>query len=239
MPTARNIKEQLLETYPYRFELHAHTCPVSSCSEITAKELVRRYAALGAHGVVVTNHAIRSLIGDIGYEEWSELYLRDFFEAREQGEKQGVKVLLGMEIRFPQNNNDYLIYGIDEDFLPIAWEYMTTDLHKFYTDCHAPDRLILQAHPFRNGMEPVAPADLDGYEVFNMHPNHNSRVSVAATLHREQGGVIIGGTDFHHPGQEGRLFTCFREMPQDSKDLVRLLRGGDYIFTIEDKVILP
>lgn len=53
---AKEIKEALSLQYPYRIELHAHTNPVSGCSEISPEELVRVYGQMGFHGVVLTNH---------------------------------------------------------------------------------------------------------------------------------------------------------------------------------------
>lgn len=33
------------------------------------------------------------------------------------GEEYGLNVILGMELRFPENESDYLIYGIDEKWV--------------------------------------------------------------------------------------------------------------------------
>ena len=232
------LKSELIKNYPYLYELHAHTSPVSACSEIPPVELVQRYHALGANGIVITNHAIADH-PDMSKEEWVSWYLQDYLDAKAEGEKLGVQVLLGMEVRFPQNYNDYLVYGVDEEFVAQAWDYLRTDLHSFYQACAALNRVIVQAHPFRNGMEQVDRKDLDGFEVFNQHPGHNSRVSVAACYHAEQGGIVTGGTDFHHRGHEGQLFTCFKELPKDSFHLAQLLKSGDYIFRMGDCVILP
>ncbi|MBQ5840785.1 MAG: PHP domain-containing protein [Clostridia bacterium] len=233
-----DLKRELINAYPYLYELHAHTRPVSPCSDIPPAELVQRYHALGAHGIVITNHAFDRLADAVG-DDWVEQYLRDYREAKAQGGQLGIQVLLGMEIRFPQNDNDYLIYGIDEEFVQQVRPYFYGDLHAFYQDWAAPDRVIVQAHPFRDGMERANMADLDGVEVFNQHPGHNSRTSLAARHHAEHGGVVTGGTDFHHRGHEGQVFTCFKELPKDSFHLARLLKSGDYIFRIGDSVILP
>ena len=233
-----NTKTDFIKAYPYKLELHAHTSPVSPCSEMPPAEVVQRYHALGAHGIVITNHAIAYLAEAAG-DDWEEQFIRDYRIAKAEGDKLGIQVLLGMEIRFPQNNNDYLIYGIDEEFVRQARKHLHSDLHTFYQTCAAPDRVIVQAHPFRDGMERADRKDLDGIEVFNQHPGHNSRTSLAAGFHIEQGGIVTGGTDFHHRGHEGQLFTCFKELPKDSFHLARLLKSGDYIFLMGDAVILP
>ena len=237
MSKLTDLKQQLMAEYPYKFELHAHSNPASGCSDLPPAELVERCKNAGAHGLVLTNHVVY-WNREEDKEAWCARYLKDYLDTKAAGEQMGIKVLLGFEAHFPENSNDYLIFGRDESFIPEMYEHIGTSEQEFYTACHGEDILILQAHPHRNNMEPVDPAYLDGYEVFNMHPGHNSRVAVAAQLHAEHGGVITGGTDLHHRGHEGSLFTCFAEMPQDEKDLVRLLRSGDYVFMTADKIIL-
>ena len=231
------LKQQLMAEYPYKFELHAHSNPASGCSDLPPAELVERCKNAGAHGLVLTNHVVW-WNREEDKEAWCARYLKDYLDTKAAGEQMGIKVLLGFEAHFPENSNDYLIFGPNESFIPEMYEHIGTSEQEFYTACHGEDMLILQAHPHRNNMEPVDPAYLDGYEVFNMHPGHNSRVAVAAQLHTTHGGVITGGTDLHHRGHEGSLFTCFAEMPQDEKDLIRLLRSGDYVFMTADKIIL-
>ena len=233
----QNLKQQLQAEYPYKFELHAHSSPASGCSDLPPAELVERCKNAGAHGLVLTNH-----IGWWMRAEEKELfckrYLQDYLDTKEAGDKLGIKVLFGFEARFPENENDYLIFGFDTNFIPDMYEHVGTSEQEFFTACHSEDVLILQAHPFRKNMVPVDPTYLDGYEVFNLHPGHNSRVAVASKLHAQHGGVITGGTDLHHRDHEGSLFTCFSQMPEDEKALVHLLRSGDYVFMTADKVIL-
>ena len=239
MNPIQSIKAQLLREYPFTIELHAHTNPVSSCSDLPPAEMVLLCKQAGAQGVVVTNH---TRIGDkekYTREEWAEHQLKDFREALEAGNQLGIRVYLGMEIRFPENRNEYLVFGIDEDFVYRVYDYLDKDLHTFYRDFHCPELLIIQAHPYRDGLVEVDAGDLDGYEVFNLHPSHNSRVSVAAAHYAKHGGVITGGTDFHHRGHEGQLLTCFRQMPEDNAALVQMLRSGDYIFRTGNNVLLP
>ena len=238
MSKIQELKQQLLAEYPYPFELHAHSNPASGCSELPPAELAERCKNAGADGIVLTNHAIWWM-KETPKEEWCAQYLKDYREAKEAGEKLGVKVLLGFEIRFMDSENDYLVYGFDEDFIPTVYDWMDKTAQEFYDTFHSDDKLILQAHPDRNNMVEMDRSCVDGYEVFNLPPGHNSRVALAARLHQKNGGVAIGGTDFHHRGHEGCLFTCFAELPQDGKDLVRLLRSRNYILMTSDKVILP
>ena len=238
MDSLSSIKQKLLDHYPYKFELHCHSKPASGCSDLPPTELVKRCKNAGACGLVLTNH-ICWWMREETKEAFCARYLKDYQDTKEAGDKQGVKVLFGFEARFPENENDYLIFGFDASFIPDMYDYVGGSQKDFYHACHSQDVLILQAHPHRNKMEPVDPTYLDGYEVFNLHPGHNSRVAVAAKLHAQNGGIITGGSDLHHHDHEGSLFTCFAEMPQDEKDLVRLLRSGDYVFVTADKIIIP
>ncbi len=236
--SSRAVKSTLLDTYRYTVELHAHTSPVSRCADFTPEEMIERYCALGVHAVVVTNHA-QPEAKQMPQEEWAAYYYKDYLKAKEIGEQYGVHVLLGLEMRFPDSCNDYLVYGADQAFVYKAWGYLDKDLHTFYQECRSPDRVIVQAHPFRKHMVLADPDDLDGIEVYNMHPGHNSVIAMAAKHHAQYGGVITGGTDFHHEGHQGSILACFKELPEDSFALARMLRAGDYIFRMGNTVILP
>ena len=228
-----------IAAYPYKIELHAHTSPVSSCSQLPPAELIRRLHEQHYDAVVVTNHFYEGGCY-MKTDDPVGMYLDDYRAAKEAGEAFGMTVLLGAEFRFRENSNDYLVFGVDEAFLRETVQHFDLTLSEFYERYHAEDRLILQAHPFRNGMV-LQPTDhLDGIEAFNMHPNHNSRVAVASRYAREEDMKLITvGTDLHHPGHEGVSSLRAKEIPQDSRALVSLLRSGDYLFEIGGHPLLP
>lgn len=218
--------------YPYKLELHAHTSPVSGCSEIPPATLVQLLHEHGYHGVAITNHFAR----DNGFQQSADpvgTYLADYYAAKEAGEKLGMQVYLGAEYRFTENSNDYLVFGVDEAFLRETVDRHDMGIDAFYREYHSAERLILQAHPFRNGMTRANPASLDGIETMNMHPNHNSRVAVACRYAAEQHfAVVTMGTDLHHPGHEGICATRTKTLPRTSTELVTLLRSGEYMFEL-------
>lgn len=237
MSNIQELKQQLIAQYPYKFELHAHSNPASGCSDLPPAELVERCKNAGASGLVLANHAVWWMKND-PKEEWCARYLKDFRDTKAAGEKLGLAVILGFEIHFMDSDNDYLVFGFEEDFIPTIYDWMDKNAKEFYDTFRGEEMLMIQAHPNRDRMIEVGRDTVDGYEVFNLHPGHNSRVALTARLHAQNGGVITGGTDFHHRKHEGCLFTCFAECPQSGKDLVRLLRSGDYVFMTSDKVIL-
>lgn len=70
--------------------------------------------------MVITDHYYDGFFEALHGMSWNnkiDMYLKGFRLAEEEGKKTGVNILLGMELRFKENFNDYLVYGIDEDFL--------------------------------------------------------------------------------------------------------------------------
>jgi len=230
---------EFLASYPYKIELHAHTSPVSSCSELSPKEIVFRLHEKGYHAVAITNHFHA---GGPYMREKDPVgaYLADYYAAKEAGDKLGMQVYLGAEFRFLENRNEYLVYGTDEPFLretvhQFDWTYM-----QFYDAYHCEKRLILQAHPFRDDVVPMPAAYMDGMETFNMHPHHNSRIVLAAIYGAENRiPVVTVGTDLHHPEHVGICALRTKCLPSSGEDLVKLLRGQDYLFEIGGYPVLP
>lgn len=237
----QELKERLTKEYPYRTELHAHALPVSRCSQFQPEELVKAYAGIGVDSLVLTNHFTASQIVEKPKEETLAEYAACYREAAEWGNKYGLQVIFAMEIRFAQNSNDYLLYGVTEEDLPALYQMVTEgkDIKEFYRAFHREGVLILQAHPFRNGMEEVDGAYLDGIEAFNMHPGHNSRVALAAARANREGCVLSGGTDFHHPGHQGACLMRTRTLMKTPADIVAALRSRDFLLDLGGSLILP
>lgn len=227
----QELKKQMAAAFPCRIELHAHTTPVSICSEVTPEEMVRVYKGLKFDGVVITNHFVNQ--PDLGTKkEYIDRYINAVEETKAWGDKLDLKVYLGAEIRFAENVNDYLVFGVDRTMLEEIYDLLPYGVENFRKQYGMPRSLFIQAHPMRNGITPVDPALLDGVEAFNMHPNHNSRVGVsAAYAQAHPDWILTAGSDFHHPnlGHEGLAAVRFAELPEDSFDLAKKLREREFI----------
>lgn len=249
--TAAELKKQLEKEYPFRIEMHAHTKPQSRCGELFPAEVAELYAKKGYDGIVITNHFMGRCDGwDKDYmagdtkEEKLKGYLAGYEDTRLAGEKCGIRVYLGLEIRFArENNNDYLIYGADSDIAALCYDYLDGTLEDFRKNVKLDRSVFIQAHPFRDGMERVAPELLDGVETFNMHPGQNSRVGFAARFAKENNIKIrTAGSDFHHRDQNHEAVAALRTrtLPKDSFELAEILKSGDYLFEIgETSIVLP
>ncbi|MFR8248629.1 MAG: PHP domain-containing protein [Lachnospiraceae bacterium] len=119
-----------------RLEMHAHDCEVSPCAVIKAKELVDGYKEAGYDGIVITNHfdkGIMHLWGETT-EEHYQTYLRGYELAKEEGERVGLRVILGMEIRLECGPEDYLVYGVTKDFIRQHMDICECSLQELYGD---------------------------------------------------------------------------------------------------------
>ena len=235
----KDFKSEILNNYKYKTELHAHTLPVSRCSEFYADELVERYAKLGVDTIVVANHLTPYHFEQYGKEALIKEYLKAYDDLKRAAEPFGISAIMGVELRFSENINDYLVFGVKEDELSVLCDSLYNGIESFYKSFKREGVLIFQAHPKRDKMEEVDAAYLDGYEAFNLHPGHNSRISIAAREAAARNLKVIGGTDFHHPNHEGGCLLLSKEKIRDSETLVSLIESGDYALLIGGSVVLP
>ena len=235
--TPQQIREELRKNYPYRIELHAHTHPASGCSEVSPQEMADIYGGLEYDAIVLTNHFMYQ--GDrMSKAEYINRYLYDFEQTERSCKQYGMRVYLGAEIRFTEHTNDYLIYGVDRALLEEVYEYLPYGVVNFREKYTMPNSVFVQAHPKRDNITPIDPAILDGYEVFNMHPGHNSRIGIAA---KENPNLIVTcGSDFHHPNRQHEGVAAMRApyLPQDSWDVAKLMRSREFLIEIGRKHIV-
>lgn len=239
MNNPKKISEELKSLYPCRIELHAHSSPASGCSEVPADELVRVFHEAGYDAVAITNHLIAE-VDRFGEKETAiERFKKDLYLAHETGEKLGIKVFDGAELRFHKHSdNDYLFYGFSFDELPDIYDYLNTSLEKFVAEYKKEDSLLIQAHPFRNGMIRMNSDLLDAIEAFNVHQNHNSRVAVAAKYAAAEGKIMTVGSDYHHPGFDGISATRTKVLPKDEAELISIIKSDDFLIEIGGRILL-
>ena len=183
-----------------KWELHAHCCETSLCGHVPAEELVKSYSGAGYTGLVLTDHynekTLDALTGTP--EEKVEKWLRGYEIARKTGEECGLTVLFGLKARLPANENDYLIFGATPALLrehPLLHLQTLPALHALVHSCGA---ILVQAHPFREVCAPAPAEDLDGVEVFNGHPRHDSRNPLAMEFSIAHPHLIrTSGSDYH------------------------------------------
>jgi hypothetical protein len=149
------------------------------------------------------------------------------------------KPQIGMELRFTENENDYLVFGIDEEFVIKTSDHIEGTLENFCEHMKNEHNLIIQAHPFRGNCKAANPEYLDGVETFNMHPGQNSKNSFALKFAKENNLIQIAGTDFHHPGMECLTALLTKKPIENSFELSEVLKSTDYLFEIGGDIVIP
>ncbi len=214
--------------------MHFHTKNTSNCANVKAEDAVEEYIKAGYDGIVVTDHLSPSTYMKYGREllPWNkkvDFFLRGYKAAKKAAAGR-INVLLGMEIRFrtSEGNNDYLVYGLTEDFLYEHPELLNLNIKKLYKLAQENGFLILQAHPFRFGMKVTNPDYLDGIEIFNGNPRHNSNNDIAEIWAKKYDLLVTSGSDYHEIEDLGTGGIWFNKEITDNKTLVEEIKKKEY-----------
>ena len=215
----------------YQLELHFHTDESSRCGKVPAAEGVRMHIEQGYDGLVVTDHFSENALGGPD-GDWTEIcrhFLRGYHLAKKAAAEAGdFRVYLGMEIRFPHDENDFLVYGMKEDFFArYQWIYMK-ELPDLWEIAEAERLTIIQAHPFRKMCFPADIRFLHGIEIMNGNPRHDSRNNLAKEMARREGLVGTAGSDFHQIRDLAGCCVRMANLPADEQELARVIREGRF-----------
>ena len=193
-----------------------------------AKELVDGYKEAGYDGIVITNHfdkGIMHLWGETT-EEHYQTYLRGYELAKEEGERVGLRVILGMEIRLECGPEDYLVYGVTKDFIREHMDICGCSLQELYEICEENGCVLIQAHPFREYCQIQNPKYLHGVERnFNSgHDNHNEKLDAWLKEPGREHLIITRGSDCHEIPQVGLVDFVIDADVKNSTELAQVLK---------------
>ena len=182
-------------------ETHMHTKLASPCCHVDPAVSVPEYAAKGYTTLVITDHFKRFCREHYQKQDptaWIDHYLSGYRIACKAAERiGGMHILLGMEITFDENANDYLVYGPTEEDLYREPAMYTWGLRRFHDYAAEQGWLVIQAHPFRNHMSVTPPHHIDGIEVCNANPRHDSRNDIATSWANKFQLLKTAGSDYH------------------------------------------
>jgi len=199
-----------------KIDLHVHTREVSSCGKVPGAEMARLYYEAGYDAIVITDHLKAGYMSEMPLDERVEWYLSGYRAAKKAGDRLGLTVLLGAEVRFYGGDEDFLLFGVQPEDIGWIMEKLDGDIrlkefHQILADKGG--YVLVQAHPFRDGLRRGELEDLDGIEVYNGHPDHNSRNHLAMER------ALLGGDSFiktsgsdahrlHHVARGGMITDC-------------------------------
>ncbi|MBR6271210.1 MAG: PHP domain-containing protein [Lachnospiraceae bacterium] len=217
----------------YKIELHLHSNIVSACGKLSPEQEIAGYKAAGYSGITVTDHYCRYTV------EWKKIdlnepgsklhYFLEGYEAlKKLGEKEGIKVYYGLELRFDGSQNDYLLYGFSEELVADPRKVFKMSPMEFAPLARADGALFIQAHPFRDNCIPISPEYVDGIETVNRHVVHNNRNDLAIAFAERHNLLQTGGSDCHDPEDIGLGGIEADILPENEKELAALIRSGNF-----------
>lgn len=218
----------------FRIDLHVHTRETSFCGKTKGQVVAELYKKAGYDGIVITDHYnkgfFRKFPKSMTWEEKIDHFLRGYHSTLEEGKKLGLKVFLGIEIKFNKSPREFLVYGIDEAFLKKYPELYKLGIENFrkLVDGLAPTYsiLIYQAHPFRPGLTPVRPELIDGVEVYNGNPRQDSHNELALSFANKHNLKMVSGSDFHRLPDLARGGIVLRQTIEEQSDFITALASG-------------
>ncbi|MCH5315965.1 MAG: PHP domain-containing protein [Eubacterium sp.] len=211
----------------FKYELHCHTGCVSRCGRTEPEEIVKLYIDKGYDGIVVTDHYSPMTFK----KNWCPQTQIDFYlqgyRRMKAAAPENFTVLLGMELRHYATGNDYLIYGVEEDFLYSAGNLLAALEKKVYTMCKERGYLVFQAHPFRPYIIRCNPKYLDGIEVYNgkVPRSQNERALAWA---KKTGKLMCSGSDFHEIENLAKGGIITSSPIKTNEDLLSVLKSQDF-----------
>ncbi len=220
----------------YYTELHCHTSEVSINAAANLKETVDLYIENGYTTVVLTNH-----LSDQAqyYGEGNGKHIDNFIDCyKKMKEYAGdrLNIILGAEVRLNGRiRNDYLIYGITEDFLRRETGLLDMEIKQFSALCRENGFLVIQAHPMRVNMTVTDPRYLDGIEVYNGGIYNDSHNDLADKLANYHDYIKTSGSDQHFPDAPPTGGIATNAPITTREELVSVLRSREYFLLKSEK----
>lgn len=214
----------------FKFDTHVHTSETSPCGNVTGAQTVELYHKAGYNGFCITDHYTKDFFSKLE-GDWShkiDCFLEGYINALSYGEKIGFEVLLGMEMRLTDSKNEYLIFGVTNEFLNKYPELYNLDLSTLSSLIKKEGLIIFQAHPFRPGMVIADSSLIDGVEVYNGNIRHNSRNNEVYDYALKNGLKMTSGSDCHEICDVARGGITTDRKISTSVELVEILKTTNF-----------
>ncbi len=202
-------------------DLHVHSFPASPCSSVSEDDLIKEAKKIGLDGICLTDHNY----------EWTRDKIEDL------SQKHGFLVLNGNEITTDQGH--ILVFGLNKP-LKKKGIIKLEDLREKVTQSGG---FMIVSHPFRGfltfgvgklGLSVEKAVDrkifkyVDALEIMNgkvTKDENNFAKKVADKLNIS----VTGGSDAHSKEEVGLHATRFNGIIKEEKDLLEILRNGEYM----------
>ena len=216
----------------YKTEPHLHTSEVSLCGKISAEEMIKLYSKAGFSTVFVTDHFTEKTLNSFGEISWNDCidrFMLGYKTAKKSGESLGVNVLFAAEFSFKGAPNDYLVYGIDEEFLKKHEGIHKIGIENLYKLARENHFLIIQAHPYRNNTCYPTVEYIDGIEIINTNPRHENHDDKVMECSEKYNHLYrTAGSDAHQYTDIAKCGIITQNEIKTTEDYISAIKSGNY-----------
>ncbi len=171
-PKVCGVLERMEIIMNYLYETHTHTKEASACAECSAEESVHAHLNAGYTGMILTNHFFygnTSVNRKLPWNDWVHAFCKPYHIAKAEGERVGLQVFFGWESCY--EGTEFLIYGLDEEWLLQHPEIKDATIPEQFELVHAQNGIVIHPHPYRAADYipeiRLFPEYVDGVEAFN------------------------------------------------------------------------
>ncbi len=233
-----------MKDYPYLYETHLHTAQGSACARNRGGEMARACKEAGYTGIIVTDHnwgGNTAVNRHLPWKDWVNEFTKGYEDAKRVGDAVGLDVFFGYEAGYL--GTEFLIYGVDKDFMLAHEELRTSTVKRQYELIHGAGGMVVHAHPFREEYYipkiRLYPEYVDAVEGVNAtHSNPKSRAhhdkafdDKAVDYARQYKIPMTAGSDIHWTDLFGGGMAFKRKLASIQDFIKAVLDGEDYLLT--------
>ena len=178
-----------------------HTIQASKCGKVRGADYIDYMKDKGYSGLIVTDHFFNGNGCVPHYLPWDykvRMYVSGYKDAFTAAKGKDFDVIFGIEFNF--NGDEYLIYGVDEQWLLENDDLLRLSRPEVYERVHQGGGVMIQAHPYRERYYlseiNLTPSICDGIEIYNAaNPDNQNARGYQYAL--ELGLPMTAGSDIH------------------------------------------
>ena len=227
----------------YIYETHLHTREGSRCGRVHGEDYIPYMIEKGYSGMVVTDHFFTGNCAVPHFLPWEErvdMYMSGYERALKSSKGTDFTVLFGIEYNF--ECDEYLIYGVDRQWLLDRPDIESMTRSEVYSEVHASGAIMVQAHPYRErdyiSNIHLMPSVCDGIEIYNA-ANSDNMNALAYEYACKLNAPVTAGSDIHyfHDGPMGGM--AFSRKITSIGDFVDAIKKGEGTPVVVDGAITP
>ena len=217
----------------YIYETHLHTVEASACGRVSGGDYIDFMKDRGFAGMFVTDHFFNgncAVPRGLSWKERVRWYTSGYHKAKEAAAGSGFSVFFGVEFNF--DGDEYLLYGIDEDWLLQNDDLLLLSREEVYNRVHEAGGIMIQAHPYRErgylSDIRLLPGVCDAVEIYNA-ANEDYQNALAYRYAVDTGKIMTAGSDIHFFHDDALGGMLFERKIESEDDFVRAVMSNEGI----------